>query len=96
MNAITPQAAIYLTLQIDLIGKKTAEGGVLTSQKDVTEYILNEAKLAVVPFYAFGASIDSNWYRLSVGTCKIEEINEMLTKLKEALQKLNSGIVTSG
>jgi aspartate aminotransferase len=50
---------------------------------------LNEANLAVVPFYAFGASADSNWYRLSVGTCKKEEINEMLGKLKEALQKLS-------
>jgi len=49
---------------------------------------LNEAKLAVVPFYAFGASADSSWYRLSVGTCKKEEIGEMLAKLKEALQKL--------
>ena len=57
-------------------------------QKDVTEYILNEAKLAVVPFYAFGASADSSWYRLSVGTCKKEEIDEMLGMLKAALEKL--------
>jgi aspartate aminotransferase len=41
-----------------------------------------------VPFYAFGASINSNWYRLSVGTCKKEEINNMLANLKEALKKL--------
>ena len=59
----------------------------MTEQKEVTEYILNEAKLAVVPFYAFGASKNSNWYRLSVGTCKKEEIKEMLEKLKEALGK---------
>ncbi len=88
VDSIAPQAAIYLTIQIDLIGKKTHDEKILEKQKDVTEYILNEAKLAVVPFYAFGASKNSNWYRLSVGTCKKEEISEMLYKLKEALEKL--------
>lgn len=88
VDAIAPQAAIYLTIQIDLVGKKTAEGNVLQEQNNVTEYILNEAKLAVVPFYAFGAPKNSNWYRLSVGTCKKEEISEMLSTLKQALEKL--------
>lgn len=88
VDSIAPQAAIYLTIQIDLAGKKTIDGKILEKQKDVTEYILNEARLAVVPFYAFGASKNSNWYRLSVGTSKKEEINEMLRNLKEALQKL--------
>jgi aspartate aminotransferase len=89
VDAIAPQAAIYLTIQINYAGKKTADGNVLTTQADVTSYILNEAKLAVVPFYAFGASADSSWYRLSVGTCKKEEIDEMLGMLKSALQKLS-------
>ncbi len=89
VDAIAPQAAIYLTVQIDLAGKQIPGGIFLESQKAVTEYILNEAKLAVVPFSAFGASTDSSWYRLSVGTCKKDEIDEMLVKLKEALSKLN-------
>jgi aspartate aminotransferase len=87
VDSIAPQAAIYLTIQIDLAGK-SIDGKLLEKQRDVTEYILNDAKLAVVPFYAFGAPKDSNWYRLSVGTCKKEEISEMLSKLKEALEKL--------
>jgi aspartate aminotransferase len=89
IDAITPEAAIYLTIQIDLVGKKTSSGIVLADQGAVTAYILNEAKLAVVPFYAFGASRNSTWYRLSVGTCKKEEINEMIGKLREALKKLS-------
>ena len=89
VDAVTPQGSIYLTVQFNLTGKKTENGILLEKQKDVTEYILNEAKLAVVPFYAFGASKNSNWYRLSVGTCKKDEINEMLYKLKEALEKLS-------
>jgi aspartate aminotransferase len=41
-----------------------------------------------VPFYAFGSDRESPWYRLSVGTCKKEEIDEMLGKLRSALQQL--------
>ena len=88
VDSIAPQAAIYLTIQINLTGKKTVDQKILEEQKEVTEYILNEAKLAVVPFYAFGASKNSNWYRLSIGTCKKEEIHEMLANLKKALTEL--------
>ena len=89
VDAVAPQAAIYLTIQINLVGKKTAEGKLLEKQSDVTNYLLDEAKLAVVPFYAFGASVNSSWYRLSVGTCKKEEIGEMLGMLEAALKKLS-------
>ncbi|MFN2457137.1 MAG: pyridoxal phosphate-dependent aminotransferase [Chitinophagaceae bacterium] len=88
VDAVTPEAAIYLTIKIDLIGKTLPDGTTLVSQAAVTEYLLQYAKLAVVPFYAFGASADSPWYRLSVGTCKKEEIGEMLRKLRDTLVKL--------
>ncbi len=88
VDAIEPEAAIYLTIQMNLVGRTTTEGKKLESQSDVTAYILNEAKLAVVPFYAFGASRNSSWYRLSVGTCKKDEIPEMIGKLGDALKKL--------
>lgn len=89
VDAITPEAAIYLTIKLDLTGKQTSEGKLLATQADVTEYILNAAGLAVVPFYAFGADRNSPWYRLSVGTCKKAEIGEMISKLREALLELN-------
>ena len=89
IDAITPEAAIYLTIKIDLAGKTSADGTLLKNQNDVTAYILNEAGLAVVPFFAFGANRNSPWYRLSVGTCKKEEIDEVLGKLGDALRKLN-------
>ena len=89
VDAIVPQAAIYLTVQINLVGKKTAEGKLLNEQAEVTEYILSDAKLALVPFGAFGAGKESNWYRISVGCCKKEEIDTVLKQLKEALEKLN-------
>jgi len=88
VDAIAPQAAIYLTIQFNLVGKKTASGRELNTQQEVTAYLLNEAGLAVVPFTYFGATETSSWYRLSVGTCKKEEINEMLNALRNALSAL--------
>ncbi|MEO6884183.1 MAG: aminotransferase class I/II-fold pyridoxal phosphate-dependent enzyme [Bacteroidia bacterium] len=89
VNAIAPQAAIYLTVQIKLQGKKTADGKILHDTKDVTKYILDEAKIAIVPFYAFGSSGDSAWYRLSVGTASMEDIKGFFENLKNALKKLS-------
>ena len=89
VNAIQPMAAIYLTVQFDLIGKKTANGDVLINQEMVTNYLLNEAKLAMVPFGFFGADRESNWYRISVGCCKYEEISELMQIVKAALEKLS-------
>ncbi len=88
VDAIAPEAAIYLTIQFDLVGKHTAQQVLLEKQSDVTSYLLKEAGLAIVPFSAFGAEASSNWYRLSVGTCKKEDIEAMLAALSNALAKL--------
>jgi aspartate aminotransferase len=89
VDAIAPEAAIYLTIKIDLVGRRTEDGKILGDQGAVTAYVLNTAGLAVVPFYAFGADRSSAWYRLSVGTCKKEEIDEMIGKLRDALKRLS-------
>ena len=88
VDAISPQAAIYLTVQFALHGKKTENGNTLETTKDVTRYLLDEAKLAIVPFYAFGSSENSNWYRLSIGTCKVSDLDGVIQNLREALGKL--------
>ncbi|MEO6583107.1 MAG: aminotransferase class I/II-fold pyridoxal phosphate-dependent enzyme [Ferruginibacter sp.] len=87
VDAVEPQAAIYLTLKFDLAGKNYS-GKTLAQQADVTEYLLNEANLALVPFTAFGASNETSWYRLSVGTCHKNDIPEIMKKLEVALKKL--------
>lgn len=89
VDAVAPQAALYLTIRFQLVGKLTGKGTVLVDQAAVTQYLLEEAGLAIVPFYAFGADASSSWYRLSVGTCREEDIAPMLSKLEAALQKLN-------
>jgi aspartate aminotransferase len=89
VDAIAPQAAIYLTIKIDLVGKKTDEGKILEKQSDVTDYLLSQAKLAIVPFSAFGADVNSPWYRVSVGVVKVEDIDNVISSLESALNRLS-------
>lgn len=89
VNVIPPQAAIYLTVQIDLQGYKRPDGSVIQSTEETTAYVLGEAKLALVPFYAFGSERTSTWYRLSVGTASMNDVTESIASLKSALQKLS-------
>jgi aspartate aminotransferase len=88
VEAISPQGAIYLTIKLDLKGMKTADGKVLETVDDTLQYVLNEAKMALVPFYAFGASKKSPWFRLSVGTCSVQDANDAALALRNALNKL--------
>jgi aspartate aminotransferase len=90
VDVITPQAAIYLTVKLDLCGSVTQNGKQLSTQADVTRYLLDEAGLALVPFYAFGSAEDSSWYRLSVGTCVHSEVDNVINALRVALMKLTS------
>ena len=88
VQAIPPAAAIYLTVQFNLIGKRMDNGDVLQTTGDVTAYLLNEAKVALVPFRAFGASDDSTWYRLSVGTASTSDVEASILAIETAMSKL--------
>jgi aspartate aminotransferase len=88
VDAVAPQAALYLTIRFALAGKKTADEKILEDQAAVTQYLLEEAGLAIVPFYAFGADKSSSWYRLSVGTCRKEDLAPMFERLEVALARL--------
>jgi aspartate aminotransferase len=88
VQVIAPEGAIYLTAQFALKGKVSAEGHTIRTTEDITAYLLNEAKLAVVPFTAFGCETGTDWYRISIGTLKESDIPEMLAKLDAALAKL--------
>ncbi|MGI8893360.1 MAG: pyridoxal phosphate-dependent aminotransferase, partial [Bacteroidia bacterium] len=88
VDAIAPQAAIYLTVKINLNGMQTPEGRILENPQHTSAYLLDEAKLALVPFSSFGSSDQSTWYRLSVGTCAKEEIKDVFNLLRKALGRL--------
>jgi aspartate aminotransferase len=87
LDAIVPQAALYLTVKFDLVGHATADGNILENNHQVHRYILDEGKVALVPFGAFGTN-DSHWYRLSVGTTAMEDIPDIISRLGAAIEKL--------
>jgi aspartate aminotransferase len=88
VDAIEPMGAIYLTVQLEYAGKTTPDGTVLKTSADINFYLIQEAKIGLVPFSAFGTDTDVNWFRASVGGCSLSDIEEMLPRLKSALQKL--------
>jgi len=88
IDVISPQASIYLTIQFDLIGMKDQNGKLLEKPMDVTNFLSNKAKLAIVPFSSFGSEKSSSWYRLSVGVSRLDDIPLIIKNLRDALSKL--------
>ncbi len=88
VDSITPKGAIYLTLKLDLVGKTPPSGETFTHNSQVHKYILEKAGLAVVPFRAFGGNENSFWYRLSVGTARVEDTPVLIEKVEAALAAL--------
>lgn len=88
VDVIPPQAALYLTVKLDLRDFCTPQGHRLDTGQQVYHYLLEQAQVAMVPFYAFGAAKDSPWFRLSVGTVRIEDIAPILQQLESALALL--------
>jgi len=88
VDAIAPQAAIYLTIRIDLVGMVTPDGTILEDSEAVHEYLLNTVKVGVLPFSWFGASNYGDWFRISVGTCTEEDVSEVLSILEAHLAEL--------
>ncbi len=88
VDAVKPMGAMYLTIRINYIGKSTPEGEVLKNSADVNFYLIKEAKVALVPFSAFGNEEDTPWYRASVGACTLQDIKHLLPRIKIALSKL--------
>jgi aspartate aminotransferase len=88
VQIIAPEGAIYLTAQFALMGKELPNGSIIKTTEDITSFLLNNAQLAVVPFTAFGCENGTDWYRISVGTLKENDIPELLQKLEMALSTL--------
>lgn len=88
VDVISPQASIFLTVKIDMTGKKTLDGKTIKDTKDMSAFLIDEAGIAFVPFASFGASQDSKWYRISVGTISVDEVKLIMKKLENAFSTL--------
>ncbi len=84
-SCFNPQGAFYVFPSIHgFIGKKygnkTIEGSI-----DFTEFLLDHAKVAVVPGFAFGKE---NYLRISYAT-SMENIEEGMNRIEESVRSLN-------
>jgi aspartate aminotransferase len=88
VDSIEPMGAIYLTVKVDYAGKTTPDGDLIKNSADMNFYLIKEAKVAFVPFSAFGTEDDVNWFRASVGASTLQDIQNLIPRIKEALSKL--------
>jgi len=80
-----PEGAFYLFIACNaLFGKKTPNGPVLQNSNDIATYLLEAAKVAVVPGIAFGLE---GYFRISYAT-SLDELEEACARIKEACEKL--------
>jgi len=79
-----PEGAFYVFPNIKSFFGKTFNGKAVKSDIELTDYLLNTAKTAVVPGSAFG---DSEYVRISYAT-SIENIKTGINRLEVALQNL--------
>ena len=84
VDAIAPQGAIYLSFYVGLIGDR------FKSNEDIRNLLLEEAGVAVVPFQAFDMEAENGWFRMSVGSCGIAELESALQRLEKLL---SSGVL---
>ena len=79
VDAIAPQGAIYLSFYVGLIGNR------FKSNEDIRNFLLEEAGVAVVPFQAFDMEDENGWFRMSVGSCGVDELKGALERLETVL-----------
>ena len=84
VDSVRAQGAMYLSLQLDLVGRQVG-GKTLKDNEAIRRLLLERAGLAVVPFQAFGLAEESGWFRLSVGAVSLAEIEAMLPRVEQLL-----------
>jgi aspartate aminotransferase len=88
VDSLSPEGAIYLTVQVAPFGKTTPDGTRIETNEDVRRYLLDAAGVGAVPFQAFGYPDESGWFRLSVGAVSLRDAEECVPRIGEALRAL--------
>jgi aspartate aminotransferase len=85
ITCFDPQGAFYVFPNVSGCYGKEFNGKVLNNSLDFTEFILDEAKVAVVPGVAFGAD---DYVRISYAT-SMDDIVKGINRITEAITKLS-------
>ena len=87
VDCIEPQGAMYLSLQLDLVGRSFGDKPI-RSNEDIRQLLLEHAGLGVVPFQAFGLAEESGWFRLSVGAVSLRDIEDAFPRIRTMLAQV--------
>ncbi|MDW8056617.1 MAG: pyridoxal phosphate-dependent aminotransferase, partial [Elusimicrobiota bacterium] len=85
LSVIKPQGAFYVWVNISKLKGKKYKDQTITDSMKLTELLLTEAKVAVIPGCVFG---DDDYIRLSYAT-SLEDIKEGLENIKNFIVQLN-------
>ena len=88
VDCVPPQGAIYLSVHLNLVGRKL-DGNPIASNEEIRQVVLNEARVAVVPFQAFGLPDETGWFRISVGAVSMDEIRDAFPRMRRLLDRLS-------
>jgi len=85
INCFEPQGAFYVFPNVSSYYGKKHEDKTINNSFDLTEFLLEEAKVAVIPGIEFGAD---DYIRISFAV-STEEIKEGISRISRSLSKLN-------
>jgi aspartate aminotransferase len=88
VDSIRPEGAIYLSLRLDLVGRRLG-GEAIADNESLRKLLLERAGMAVVPFDAFGLPDQTGWFRLSAGAVSLDDINAGLQRVKAMLEDVS-------
>lgn len=81
LSCLKPQGAFYVMVNISKLIGKTINGKAINNSIDFADYLLDDAKVAVVPGIGFG---NDNYIRLSYAT-SLDNIKEGLNRIEKAI-----------
>lgn len=84
VSCLMPKGAFYAFPNVSLLYGRGFDGRIIKDSSDMASYLLEEARVAVVPGEAFGAD---KYIRLSYAT-SLENIKKGLDRIEEALGRL--------
>jgi aspartate aminotransferase len=83
MSCLMPEGAFYVFVNVSRLLRKTIAGAEIKDSLTLTEFLLNEAKVAVIPGSGFG---NDNYIRLSYAT-SFENIRIGMDRIEAAVKK---------
>jgi aspartate aminotransferase len=95
VEAIRPQGAFYLSVRLDLVGRRTSEGELLENPEQVREYLLRHGRVGLIPFSAFGSRTHEGWYRVSVAGLDVAGLELATAALADAIRAVRPARVGS-